>query len=429
MDTVDELLLREGLALEELLHELVGGLGNSLGNSGNESLDTVLELLAYLSCRHIGLDSIALAVVLVSLHLDEVDVGDYLSAADNGNNYGANRRSENGLEVSEAYDMSLNEFYGIRTDELNWIKLGFKDALEGTLNDEYGPIMKVTAIRDQAHWNYKPEAEYIWNFFREFARDTETGELLRAPLTINTEKAEMATDSTLQLTANKKAEWTSSDEKIATVDENGLVTALRYGKVTITATAEDGETAACEIQTRYYDVNDDSRYYYKPVYWTADKAITKGYDNVCFGPQNNCTREAVVTFLWRLAGQPEPQSTQNPFKDVASNKYYYKAVLWAAEQGITKGYKDGTFRPDDTCLREHVVTFLYRYAGSPSVRPLTNPFNDVKMSDYYYRAAVWANQEGIAKGYSEGEHAGGFGPKLDCLREHVATFLYRYASR
>ena len=101
MDTVDELLLREGLALEELLHELVGGLGNSLGNSGNKSLDTVLELLAYLSCRHIGLDSIALAVVLVSLHLDEVDVGDYLSAADNGNNYGANRRSENGLEVSE----------------------------------------------------------------------------------------------------------------------------------------------------------------------------------------------------------------------------------------------------------------------------------------------------------------------------------------
>ena len=335
----------------------------------------------------------------------------------------------NGLEVSEAYDMSLNEFYGIKTDELNWIKLGFKDALEGTLNDEYGPIMKVTAIRDQAHWNYKPEAEYIWNFFRDFARDTETGELLRALLTINTEKAEIATNSTLQLTANKKAEWTSSDEKIATVDENGLVTALRYGKVTITATAENGETAACDIQTRYYDVNDDSKYYYKPVYWAADKAITKGYDNVYFGPQNNCTREAVVTFLWRLAGQPEPKSTKNPFSDVQSGKYYYKAVLWAAEQGITKGYKDGTFRPDDTCLREHVVTFLYRYAGSPAIRPLTNPFNDVKMSDYYYRAAVWANQNRIANGYSTGEHAGGFGPKLDCLREHVVTFLYRYASK
>ncbi|MBQ7994414.1 MAG: S-layer homology domain-containing protein, partial [Solobacterium sp.] len=83
--------------------------------------------------------------------------------------------------------------------------------------------------------------------------------------------------------------------------------------------------------------------------------------------------------------------------------------------------------PDDTCLREHVVTFLCRYAGSPSVKPTVNPFNDVKLSDYYYRAAVWANQEGIANGYSEGEHAGGFGPKLDCLREHVVTFLCRFA--
>ncbi len=247
-------------------------------------------------------------------------------------------------------------------------------------------------------------------------------------LTLNKTEAEMPTRTTLQLSASEPVTWTSSDEKIATVDENGLVTALRYGKVTITATAEDGETVTCEIQTRYYDVNDDSKYYYKPVYWAADKAITKGYDNVYFGPQNNCTREAVVTFLWRLAGKPEPKSTKNPFKDVQSGKYYYKAVLWAAEQGITKGYSDGTFRPDDTCLREHVVTFLYRYAGSPSVKPVSNPFNDVKLSDYYYRAAVWANQNGIAKGYSEGEHAGGFGPKLDCLREHVVTFLYRYAN-
>ena len=247
------------------------------------------------------------------------------------------------------------------------------------------------------------------------------------PLEISETEAEIPTRTTLLLSANKPVTWTSSDEKIATVDENGLVTALRYGRATITATAEDGETATCEIQTRYYDVNDDSKYYWKPVYWAADNVITKGYDNVYFGPQNNCTREAVVTFLWRLAGQPEPKSTKNPFKDVQSGKYYYKAVLWAAENGITKGYKDGTFRPDDTCLREHVVTFLYRYAGSPSVKPVSNPFNDVKVSDYYYRAAVWANQEGIANGYSEGEHAGGFGPKLDCLREHVVTFLYRYA--
>jgi hypothetical protein len=288
-------------------------------------------------------------------------------------------------------------------------------------------MLSFNAVENWGHWNYPASAELMWKFFREFSRDTETGELIYAGLTLNETEAEMATETALQLTASKPVTWTSSDEKIAAVDDKGLVTALRYGKVTITATAEDGETAECEIQTRYYDVNDDSKYYYKPVYWAADKAITKGYDNVYFGPQNNCTREAVVTFLWRLAGKPEPQTAKNPFSDVSADKYYYKAVLWAAENGITKGYDDGTFRPDDTCLREHVVTFLYRYAGSPSVRPTVNPFNDVKLSDYYYRAAVWANENGIANGYTEGEHAGGFGPKLDCLREHVVTFLYRFA--
>jgi hypothetical protein len=116
------------------------------------------------------------------------------------------------------------------------------------------------------------------------------------------------------------------------------------------------------------------------------------------------------------------------FTDVQdSSKYYYKAVLWADEQGITAGYPDGTFRPDETCLREHVVTFLWRYAGRPAPAAQTNPFNDVSVSDYYYRPALWASEKGIAKGYSSGEYAGGFGPKLDCLREHVVTFLYRYA--
>lgn len=118
----------------------------------------------------------------------------------------------------------------------------------------------------------------------------------------------------------------------------------------------------------------------------------------------------------------------SPFSDVQDkSKYYYKAVLWAAELGITKGYQDGTFKPNATCLREHVVTFLYRYAGQPTPKASKNPFNDVKTSDYYYRPVLWANENGIANGYSTGDHAGGFGPKLDCLREHVVTFLYRYA--
>lgn len=224
--------------------------------------------------------------------------------------------------------------------------------------------------------------------------------------------------------------WSSADENIAAVDASGNIRALRYGSTVITAvSALNPELSAqCTVDTRYFDVNDETLYYFNPVYWAAERGITKGYDNVYFGPKNYCTREAVVTFLWRTAGKPNPKSMTSPFYDVQDrSKYYYKAVLWAAEKGITKGYSDDTFRPDDICLREHVVTFLWRYAGKPSPKATKNPFNDIQSSAYYYKAALWAKEKGIANGYSDGLHAGGFGPNLDCLREHVVTFLYRYA--
>jgi hypothetical protein len=196
---------------------------------------------------------------------------------------------------------------------------------------------------------------------------------------------------------------------------------------------DDYKTEESGDQYLFADVRDPKAYYFTPVYWAAEQGITNGYTDSetgikTFKPQNKCTREAVVTFLWRLAGKPEPKSRKSSFTDVQDKrKYYYKAVLWASDMGITKGYSDGSFRPDDTCLREHVVTFLWRYAKQPSPKTSKNPFNDVKSSDYYYKAVLWANEKGIAKGYSSGAHAGGFGPKLDCLREHVVTFLYRYA--
>ncbi|MBQ7992856.1 MAG: S-layer homology domain-containing protein [Solobacterium sp.] len=247
----------------------------------------------------------------------------------------------------------------------------------------------------------------------------------------------LPTESTFPLEAvlnpedsDQSVTWSSSDETIAQVDGTGSVKGLRYGSAVITAVskANPSLSASAEVFTRYFDVADESLYYFKPVYWAAEKAITKGYDNVYFGPKNYCTREAVVTFLWRVAGKPNPKSMKSPFYDVQDkSKYYYKAVLWAAEKGITNGYSDGSFRPDDICLREHVVTFIWRYAGKPAPKTSKNPFNDIQSSAYYYKAAVWANEKGIANGYSEGLHAGGFGPNLDCLREHVVTFLYRYA--
>jgi len=227
--------------------------------------------------------------------------------------------------------------------------------------------------------------------------------------------------------------WKSSDEKIATVDQSGRVKGIKPGYATITATTANGLTASCQIRVLFTDIPAEGKYYSAPVYWAVEKGITNGYtdsDGIIrtFKPQNNCTREAVVTFLWRLAGRPDPKDMNSPFSDVQDrSKYYYKAVLWAAELGITKGYQDGTFKPNATCLREHVVTFLYRYAGQPSIGVSKNPFNDISSSDYYYKPVLWAVNRGITNGYSSGPNAGGFGPKLDCLREHVVTFLYRYA--
>ncbi len=258
-------------------------------------------------------------------------------------------------------------------------------------------------------------------------------------ITLNQTEAVIQSGTELRLTASVSPEgtpavWSSGSPKVASVDPDGTVRGIRPGIAVITAEAE-GMKSSCTVTVLFTDVPASGKYFSVPVYWASETGITNGYtdpDGIIrtFRPQNNCTREAVVTFLWRLAGKPEPETKNSPFSDVQNkNAYYYKAVLWAAEQGITKGYNDGTFRPDDTCLREHVVTFIYRYAKTPAVVSAVNPFNDVKTSDYYYKASVWAAQSGIAKGYSSGQYAGGFGPKLDCLREHVVTFLYRGVSQ
>ena len=226
--------------------------------------------------------------------------------------------------------------------------------------------------------------------------------------------------------------WTLTNGQVASINSSGLVKGKKPGVTYVRAAYMDLAIQIQKLTVLFTDIG-KNKYYFDPVYWAVENGITNGYtdpDGIIrtFKPENDCTREAVVTFLWRLAGKPEPKNMNSPFTDIQDRgKYYYNAVLWAAELGITKGYSDGSFRPNATCLREHVVTFLYRYAGQPEPRTSRNPFNDVKTSDYYYKAVLWANENGIANGYSSGQYAGGFGPKLDCLREHVVTFLYRYA--
>ena len=143
------------------------------------------------------------------------------------------------------------------------------------------------------------------------------------------------------------------------------------------------------------------KFYYDPVLWaiSQDPQITTGVTDTTFMPDRVCTRAHVVTFLWRANGCPDPQSMTSKFKDVKdTSKYYYKAVLWANEQGITTGYSDGTFRPDDECTRGQVVTFLWRAKGSPAPTGVNNPFSDVPTGKYYTNAILWALKNNITQG-------------------------------
>ena len=210
------------------------------------------------------------------------------------------------------------------------------------------------------------------------------------------------------------------------------------GKVTTPAseTAEGVKTFTCtqcgttrtepipRISTfRFSDVTDSGAFYYNAVYWAVGHTpqITNGTTPTTFSPKNGCTRAQVVTFLWRAAGCPAPASGKNPFTDVKSGAYYYDAVLWAVEKGVTNGTSETTFSPNAVCTRAQVVTFLWRYKGSPLPSVSKNPFWDVSHGSYYFDAVLWATDKGITNGVS----ATSFGPSATCTRGHVVTFLFR----
>ena len=170
----------------------------------------------------------------------------------------------------------------------------------------------------------------------------------------------------------------------------------------------------------FRDVEEDS-YYEIPVAWAVGMGITKGTGGGKFSPNKTCTREQVVTFLWRAKGCEEPTNTVIPFKDVSADAYYAKAVLWAVENGITNGKSKTKFGVSDPCTREQVVTFLWRAEGEPEPTSAANPFKDVSETDYFYKAVLWAVENGITKGTSKTK----FSPTNTCTRGQVVTFLYR----
>lgn len=246
--------------------------------------------------------------------------------------------------------------------------------------------------------------------------------------------------------------------------ENGTITvspksASRGGTVTITVTPDDGYTletltatdskgneieltdkgngnytfqmpaSKVEITATFMEDNTmlnffvdvlAGAYYYDAVLWAAENGITGGVDDTHFAPNAPCTRAQIVTFLWRAAGNPEPKSSTMPFMDVSADSYYAKAVAWAVENGITSGTSDTTFSPDSPCTRAQSVTFLYRASGSPAVSG-NSTFGDVDARAYYADAVSWAVDEGITAGTGGNQ----FSPDAICTRAQIVTFLYR----
>ena len=161
-------------------------------------------------------------------------------------------------------------------------------------------------------------------------------------------------------------------------------------------------------------------YFYDAVNWAVGKGVTSGTSATTFSPNASCTRAQIVTFLWRASGSPEPKAASNPFTDVAADAYYAKAVLWAVENGITKGTSDTTFSPNASCTRAQGVTFLWRANGAPAASAAAS-FTDVAADAYYAPAVAWAAEKNVVGGVGNGL----FAPNAVCTRAQIVSMLYR----
>ena len=177
----------------------------------------------------------------------------------------------------------------------------------------------------------------------------------------------------------------------------------------------------------FSDVQDPNHAYFKAIYWAADAGITKGYPDGTFGINRSCTRGEMMMFLWRYAGKQAPKTvSKSPFKDVPKNHAFYKAILWGSQKGITKGYSDGTFGIDRNVSRGECMMFLWRLKGKPAPKAVAkSPFTDVPKNHVFYNAILWGAQKKITTGYTSGPKKGKFDVDANCTRGQIVTFLYR----
>ena len=249
---------------------------------------------------------------------------------------------------------------------------------------------------------------------------TTPGKTENGAVTVSPRSAEKG--DTVTITAKPDSGYQLDD--LTVTDKNGKelkLTDKGNGKYTFTMPASKVEVNATfvkEVETSPFSDVSTSAYYYEAVKWAQEKGITGGIGNGLFGPNQPCTRAQIVTFLWRAAGSPEPKSMSS-FSDVSADSYYAKAVAWAVENGITTGTGDGKFSPDATCTRAQSVTFLFRAIGK--LVDSKAEFSDVLTDSYYANAVAWAVENGVTNGIGNGL----FGPDNSCTRAQIVTFLFR----
>ena len=239
---------------------------------------------------------------------------------------------------------------------------------------------------------------------------------------------------TVTIAPNPEAGYTV--EQILVTDKNGdAVEVTNNGDGTYSFTQPAGK-----VNVKVTFMNDNTMlnffvdvpanaYYHDAVLWAAKNGITGGIDDTHFAPNATCTRAQIVTFLWRAAGSPEPESLSN-FTDVPADAYYAKAVAWAVEQGITTGTSGGMFSPNATCTRAQAMTFIYRReqaqrGGMQGEWMFLNPFTDVNLESYYGEAVMWA----VANSITSGTTATTFSPNANCTRAQIVTFLFNYLGK
>ena len=267
-----------------------------------------------------------------------------------------------------------------------------------------------------------PEVDVtVTAIFEEDAPPTKYDVTVNGSYATTTGAGEYEAGATVNISAGTRngytfAGWTSSDVTIANASSQTATFVMPDHNVTVTATFEKIETP---VVPTFDDVAEDT-YYFDAVEWAVKNGITAGTSATTFSPDMTCTRAQAVTFLWRAAGSPAPKSNVMPFEDVAAEAYYYNAVLWAVENGITAGTSATTFSPDAECTRAQIVTFLWR--SQKSLLTIgANPFADVIADTYYADAVLWAVEKKITAGTS----ATTFSPDADCTRAQIVTFLYR----